>query len=105
MYAIGLIEVNGYVTAVEALDAMLKTANVEFVTWEKKLGGRLVTIIVKGDVSSVEEAILSGKIKADNITRTVAYAVIPNPHPETMKMVNISAGKLFKVDGGEINEF
>ncbi|MGF7400602.1 BMC domain-containing protein [Thermoanaerobacterium thermosaccharolyticum] len=96
MYAIGLIEVNGFVTAVEALDAMLKTANVEFVTWEKKLGGRLVTIIVKGDVSAVEEAILNGKIKADNITRTVAYAVIPNPHQETIKMVNISAKSYLK---------
>ncbi|WP_434564713.1 BMC domain-containing protein [Thermoanaerobacterium thermosaccharolyticum] len=105
MYAIGLIEVNGFIAAVETLDAMLKTANVEFVTWEKKLGGRLVTIIIKGEVSAVQEAILNGKIKADNITKTVAYAVIPNPHQETIKMVNISAGKLFKADGGEINEF
>ncbi|MDI3312009.1 MAG: BMC domain-containing protein [Thermoanaerobacterium sp.] len=105
MHAIGLIEVNGFVAAVETLDAMLKTANVEFVTWEKKLGGRLVTIIIKGEVSAVQEAISNGKNKADKITRTVAHAVIPNPHSEIMRMINISAEKLLNAYGGEINEF
>ena len=36
---------------------MCKTAEVEMVTWEKKLGGRLVTIIIRGDVSAVTQAI------------------------------------------------
>jgi microcompartment protein CcmL/EutN len=93
MNALGFLEVSGTVAAIEALDAMLKTADVKFLTWEKKLGGRLVTIIVKGSVSSVAEAVESGKVRANQITKTVASAVIANPHEEIMKMINLSAAK------------
>ena len=55
--ALGFFEISGVVAAVNALDIMCKTSDVEFVTWEKKLGGRLVTIIVRGNVSAVKEAI------------------------------------------------
>ncbi|SHH43158.1 BMC domain-containing protein [Clostridium grantii] len=93
MFAIGIVEVSGYVTSVEVLDAMLKTANVEFVTSEKKLGGRLVTIVVKGNVSAVTAAVEMGKESADKVGKTVASAVIPNPHEELIKILNISAKK------------
>lgn len=53
----GFIEISGVVAAVDALDIMCKTAEVELVTWERKLGGRLVTIVVQGDVSSVTQAV------------------------------------------------
>ena len=53
--ALGLIELPNCADAVEALDVMLKTADVEFLTWEKKLGGRLVTIFLQGAVSAVTE--------------------------------------------------
>ena len=46
--ALGFIEISGVVAAVDALDIMCKTADVELVTWERKLGGRLVTLIVRG---------------------------------------------------------
>ena len=55
--ALGFFEISGVVAAVNALDIMCKTADVQFVTWEKKLGGRLVTIIIRGNVSAVKEAI------------------------------------------------
>ena len=54
--ALGFFEISGVVAAVDALDIMCKTADVEFVSWEKKLGGRLVTVIIRGDVSAVTEA-------------------------------------------------
>ena len=41
----GFIEISGVTAAISALDIMCKTADVEFVTWERKQGGRLVTII------------------------------------------------------------
>ena len=53
----GLIEVSGVVAAIDSLDAMCKAAEVELVTWERKLGGRLVTIIVEGTVSDVKAAV------------------------------------------------
>ena len=52
----GFIEIQGVVAAMDALDIMCKTANVELATWERKLGGRLVTLVVQGDVSAVTQA-------------------------------------------------
>ena len=48
----GFIEITGVVAAINALDIMCKTADVELASWERKLGGRLVTLIVQGDVVS-----------------------------------------------------
>ncbi|MBQ3562479.1 MAG: BMC domain-containing protein, partial [Clostridia bacterium] len=39
MKSLGLIEVESVAAAVDALDLMCKAADVEFVTWERKLGG------------------------------------------------------------------
>ena len=91
MKSLGLIELPNLADAVEALDVMLKTADVKFLTWEKKLGGRLVTIIVQGEVSAVTEAVESAKRSAKG--NIVASAVIANPHEETMKLVEQSAKK------------
>ena len=55
--AYGFFEIPSVTAAVVAVDIMCKTAEVEMVTWEKKLGGRLVTIIIRGDVSAVTQAI------------------------------------------------
>lgn len=91
MKSLGLIELPNCTDAIEALDVMLKTADVKFLTWEKKLGGRLVTIIVQGEVSAVTEAVESAKRSA--VGKIVAAAVIANPHEETMKLVATSAKK------------
>ncbi len=93
MKSFGFIEIPSVTAAVEALDTMCKTANVEFVTWERKLGGRLVTIIVQGDVSAVKQAV---ETAAEKAMKPCVHAVIPNPHEETIRMVNISAGRLNK---------
>ena len=91
MNALGFIEMPNLTDAVEALDVMLKTANVEFVTWEKKLGGRLVTTIVQGEVAAVKEAVEAAK--HSGVGKIVASVVLANPHEETWKMVNISAAR------------
>ena len=87
--ALGFIELPSLCNAINALDTMLKAASVKFETWEKKLGGRLVTIIVSGSVASVTAAVEAAK-QAFNIK---AAHVIAAPHPETLKMVHISARK------------
>ncbi|MBP3347301.1 MAG: BMC domain-containing protein, partial [Clostridia bacterium] len=61
MRSLGFVEVSGVVAAVDALDIMCKTASVNLVTWERKLGGRLVTLVVEGSVSDVTEAIEAAK--------------------------------------------
>lgn len=97
MSALGIIEVSGMVAAVEATDAMLKVADVTIITWEKKLGGRLVSIVVQGDVSSVHAAIEHAEMTANRITKTVAKAYINNPHEEVLRIANESARKYNKV--------
>ncbi len=91
MKSLGLIELPNLADAIEALDIMLKTADIKFVTWEKKLGGRLVTIIVQGSVSACQAAVEAAKTNASG--NIVASAVIANPHEETMKLVQKSASK------------
>lgn len=92
MESLGLIEVSSVTGALDALDVMCKTANVSFVTWERKLGGRLVTIIVKGSVSAVTEAVDAAMERG--LVKPCAHAVIANPHEETARIVEISAGRL-----------
>ncbi len=92
--ALGFFEISGVVAAVNALDIMCKTADVEFVTWEKKLGGRLVTIIVRGNVSAVKEAIEAAD--KSGIKKPVCKAVIANPHEEIERIVAKSAARLAK---------
>ena len=62
--AYGFIEIPSTSAASTAIDIMLKTADVEFVTWEKKLGGRLVTIVIQGSVSAVTEAVEAASAKS-----------------------------------------
>ena len=54
-----LLTVGGLVGMIEAADAMLKTANVTLVSWQKVDAG-LVTAIIRGDVGSVKAATDAG---------------------------------------------
>lgn len=90
----GFIEISGVTAAVDTLDLMCKTADVELVTWERKLGGRLVTIIVQGSVADVTQAVETAVAQA--IKKPVAYTVIANPHEEIVRMVQLSASRLVK---------
>ena len=92
--SLGFIEVSGVVAAVDALDIMCKSADVEFVAWERKLGGRMVTVIITGSVSDVTEAIECAK--RNSAVPIPASNVIANPHEETVRMVRLSASRLEK---------
>jgi ethanolamine utilization protein EutM len=76
--ALGMIETRGFIGMVEAVDAMVKTANVQFVAWEKVDAG-LVTAIVRGDVGSVKAATDAGAAAARRVGELVAVHVIPYP--------------------------
>ncbi|MBR5540256.1 MAG: BMC domain-containing protein [Clostridia bacterium] len=99
MKSLGLVEVSGVTAGIDCLDIMCKSASVEFVTWERKLGGRLVTIVVQGDVSAVTAAVENALANA--IVKPAAHAVIASPHEETMRMINLSAARIQKKAGNE----
>ena len=81
MKALGMIEVYGYLAAVEALDAALKAANVQCINVEK-VGGGLVTAMVEGDVGAVKAAMDASQAAAERVGRIISVHVIPRPHDE-----------------------
>lgn len=84
--SLGMIETRGLVGAIEAADAMVKSANVRLVAYEK-IGSGLVTVMVRGDVGAVKAAIDAGTSAADQIGQVVAVHVIPRPHTDTEKLL------------------
>jgi ethanolamine utilization protein EutM len=76
--ALGLIETRGLVGMIEATDAMLKTANVVFVGWQKVDAG-LVTSIVRGAGAAVMAATDAGAAAARRVGELVGVHVIPRP--------------------------
>ena len=79
--ALGLLETRGLVALMEGTDAMLKTANVRMIGWDKA-GSGLVTAYVEGDVAAVKAAIDAGAEAAGRVGSVVAVHVIARPHDE-----------------------
>ena len=85
--AIALLEVQAMVTAIVGLDAMIKAADVKLIHVEKRLGGRLVTVVVEGSVSAVQAAADAGGAAAAEVGNVKLCEVIARPHPEVMKFL------------------
>ena len=87
MKAIALLEVQAMVAAITGLDAMVKAADVKLIHVEKRLGGRLVTVVVEGEVSAVKAALEAGAQAASQVGNVKCCEVIARPHPEVMKFL------------------
>ena len=92
MKALGMLETRGYVGAVEAVDTMVKSANVE-ILGVKEIGGGLVSVFVEGDVGAVKAAIDAGATSVKKIGDLVSIHVIAKPGEETKKMIPTQLGK------------
>ena len=79
--ALGMIETKGLVGAIEAADAMTKSANVTLMGYEK-IGSGLVTVMVRGDVGAVKSATDAGAAAAEKVGELISVHVIPRPHAE-----------------------
>ena len=86
--ALGMVETRGLIGMIEAADAMVKTANVVFVGWQKVDAG-LVTAIVRGDVGSVKAATDAGAAAARRVGELVGVHVIPRPADDLEKIFPI----------------
>lgn len=85
--ALGLIEMRGFVGAVEAADAASKAAEVTLSAYEVS-GGGMVMIRLTGDVASVEAAVEAGAAAATRVGELVSRHVIPRPVDELMEMLS-----------------
>ena len=79
--SLGMIETKGLIGAIEAADAMVKSANVQLVGKEQ-VGGGLVTVMVRGDVGAVKAATDAGAAAAEKVGELISVHVIPRPHTE-----------------------
>jgi ethanolamine utilization protein EutM len=89
--ALGMIETKGLTALIEASDAMLKSANVTLLGWQK-IGSGLVTAMVVGDVAAVKAAVDAGAAAAGRVGEVIGVQVIPRPH-EDLGTVLPTAGK------------
>ena len=79
--ALGLLECKGLVALMEGTDAMLKSANVEMIGWDKA-GSGMVTAFVKGDVAAVKAAVDAGAEAAGRVGTVISVHVIARPHDD-----------------------
>lgn len=84
--ALGMIETRGLVAAIEAADAMVKSAEVTLIGTEK-IGSGLVSVMVRGDVGAVNAAVESGTTAAAKLGEVIATHVIPRPHSDVEKIL------------------
>jgi len=86
--ALGMIETRGLIGMIEAADAMLKTANVVLVSWQKVDAG-LVTALIRGDVGSVKAATDAGAAAARRVGELIGVHVIARPADDLEKVFPI----------------
>lgn len=84
--ALGMVETKGLVGAIEAADAMVKSANVTLVGYEK-IGSGLVTVMVRGDVGAVKASVEAGAFAAEKVGELVSKHIIARPHTDIEKML------------------
>ncbi|QNN74508.1 BMC domain-containing protein [Vagococcus carniphilus] len=92
MEALGLVEIKGFLGAVAAADAALKTADVVLLNAEVIKGGQ-TTIQLTGDVAAVKVAVDSATAVAENLNCLLSSHVIPRMAEDTAKMVMESVKK------------
>ena len=86
LQALGMIETRGLVASIEAADAMRQAANVVMVGNEK-IGGGVVSVVVRGDVGAVKAAVEAGSAAAERLGEVIAVHVIPRPHSDVEKIL------------------
>lgn len=76
-----MVETRGLIGAIEAADAMVKTANVVLVGKEY-IGAGYVTVLARGDVGAIKAATDAGAAAARRVGELISVHVIPRPHAE-----------------------
>jgi ethanolamine utilization protein EutM len=86
--ALGFVETRGNTGCILALDAMIKTANVELVK-KTGVGGGFVTSIVRGEVGAVNSSVEAGAEAAAKVGELICANVIPSAHEDVFSMLGI----------------
>ncbi|MEX2116096.1 MAG: BMC domain-containing protein [Bacteroidota bacterium] len=77
-YALGLVETKGLVGAIEAADAMVKTAHV-ILLGKERTDPAMITVKIIGETAAVQSAVEAGAAAAQRVGQLVSKHVIPRP--------------------------
>lgn len=99
--ALGMIECIGLTTAMTALDAACKAADVNLIGFDKVIGvDKAVSVVIHigGEVAAVRAAVDAGAEAGQRVGSVSASHVIPRPHDEIEKLLkafeaNLKANK------------
>lgn len=83
--ALGLIETRGATGVIEAADAMSKAADVDIIK-VLEIGGGYITVLVSGDVGSVQASVSAGSEACERVGEMVSQHVIPRPHDDVVSL-------------------
>ena len=86
MQALGMVETKGLTSAIEAADAMVKTANVTL-QGKEFIGAGYVLVTVRGDVGAVKAATDAGAAAARRVGELISVHVIPAPVSDVEKIL------------------
>jgi ethanolamine utilization protein EutM len=86
--ALGFVETRGNTGAIQAIDAMLKTANVEFIK-RVEIGSAFVTVLVRGEVGAVRSSVEAGAEAAAKVGELVSTNIIPSAHEDVFELLGI----------------
>lgn len=87
--SMGFVETFGIVYALEAVDAMVKSANVDVIGYENVASG-YISILVEGDVAACQAAVAAGVEAVNRINGDVhSSLVIPTPHPDLQQIASL----------------
>jgi ethanolamine utilization protein EutM len=86
--ALGFVETRGNTGVIQAIDAMMKTANVDFVK-RVEIGGAYVTALVRGEVGAVRSAVEAGADAAGRVGELVCTNVIPSAHEDVFELIGV----------------
>jgi len=96
--AVGVLEVYGLVCAFMAADSGCKAGNVRLENFDRNKPANaetlpvplLVTVKFRGGISDVEAAMAAAEETAKRHSGVVQRHIIPNPTPDTAKMLKLS---------------
>lgn len=89
--ALGLIETIGMSTAMVALDAATKSADVTLMGYDRVIGvdkAISITLNLSGDVAAVQAAVEAGQAAGERVGHVVSARVIASPHEEVDKIIS-----------------
>lgn len=94
--SLGLLEVYGLASGIEAADAMLKSANVRILNYEMLIPG-MITLVVEGDLASCRAALDAGAAAASRGGKVIGHKVIGRPDGDTEWLVSGFSGVPVKI--------